>query len=399
MTPEEVQKNLSRLTDREYQILQLYCDGLTHARIAEIIHRSRENVSSHMLKIRAKLQLTANDEDFLITEYCPFTKGKKPPASIFRRKIKSVAEPEVAPNHVPNVEQKISSDSVSADEKKESSPETEIPIPVEPKGKGVYPTEKDRTKTLRDILIGVAIGAFLVCVLFTIGALALRNVIWPNNQGEIPTAEVTREEVTREVTVVVTNTPEPPGPTPTAREVVVTKEVIVTKEVEKEVTVVVTATPTPGPSSTPTPTQTPTSTPLPEPMSLGDSAEVNGLRLTLDDIRLNTDKNCIVLLFDFKNNAEITVVTRLGTQSITVVDNLGRKWTFNGYGDCSLGCTNTSKRDFISSVKPDDNMPRCGGTWKAFFGAYLTDPNVDEIIITATILDIQDAKWVVPIIN
>ena len=278
MAAKDPRQLISELTETELKVMQLYCKGIEQNDIAAKLFISPGTVRTHMSSIRSKLGV--NKSWKIKEQFCKFLDtGSIPPIQAENAGVNSA-------------------------QKTQPYPEPVTPNPGYIRDANSFPAKKDRTKGLLGCLIGTVIGVILVCILFTVGVWVLRDVIWPSTQGETPTTESIGEKTIREVTVVVTNTPEPLQPSSTAEEAQVTDEVVETKEVIVDVT----ATPTPEPSITPMPTDTPSPAPTPtaliikEPVvEIGEGLDVNGIKVVVDvDIK---PSGYLELLVNVTNNS------------------------------------------------------------------------------------------------
>jgi DNA-binding CsgD family transcriptional regulator len=222
-------KKLANLSGQERRALQLRCEGLEYTDIAEQMHVSVSAIKSYMGRVFLKLELNELPEirrlKDLFEEYCKeLQQAELPPPP---------EEPE-EPVPIPEEVMKM----VDEDETSLTIWEGQI-IHVPDEDPGPQP----RPRWFRRLLVGMVLGALLV-----LGIMSLLRSLVNGSEGtaavasDTPVIAVTEmivvntQEVTREVTRLITTTPEPLGPTATP---------IVQTQI---VTVLVSATPEPVPT-------------------------------------------------------------------------------------------------------------------------------------------------------
>jgi len=228
-------KQLSELTEREREVLRLFCDGLDYKAIGEKLFIAVPTVKTHMGNIYIKLGLCdlppAKRKIVLAEKYCPLLrKAELPPGP-----PDETDEPEPVPEPVMKV--------VEEDERAivPWRPPRPPVIIIEPL-REIEPLPRPRPRRLPWLLVGMVLGALLlVGIIYVVGRFL----------GTEEPPVVKYIEVTRGVIVEVTSTPAPPQPAPVPT--VQTQEATATREQD---------TPTIAPPS-PTPTPTPTPRPLP----------------------------------------------------------------------------------------------------------------------------------------
>jgi len=231
MYEDELRRRLATLSQRERQVLILVCSGHSYKEIAKILFISVPTVKAVMGRVYVKLaldQLERSKRPAVLHQlYCPLLRGE------------DIPPPPVEPEHEEAVPEAVIG--MVEEDERAIIPYVRgeiVPIP-EIKGEGT------KKKSPWGLLLGVILGALLA----SLGYLGYSRFI--NPQTERSGQEVTQIAVQdtavpvveeREITVIVSATPEPPSPT--------------LAPVVQEKIVVVTATPPPA-----TPLPPPTSTP------------------------------------------------------------------------------------------------------------------------------------------
>lgn len=402
---EILRKRLATLTEKERQVLQAFYDALDSSpaiaklydTIGKKLHLGESTVKTYMGRICIKLGIDElelhplRQKIALYQAYYPLLKkAELPPAP-----LEETAEPEPLPESVIRMVEELERALVLGEQ---TVPETV--------GEPQPSSQPKRSQWLRWLLVGVILGT-LVTVCLTAGVIfAFRGLLWGE---ETPQAQATPappgeyREGTPEVTVEVIPTLTPPQPTPTSEEVVV-----VVTATPQDTPTPAPPTPTPAPTDTPvppTPTSMPTAT-VPEdtpPGSIleeGESWQQNNVRLRLDKVKLDAPRECVTLMFNLFNDTDHTIVVTINSQNFSVVDNLDRKWRFSSIGFCTYGCSGRDE-EIVDTVEASERFRTEGcDTWKASFNAFLTDTNVNEIIVTVDGLpEISNARWRIPIYN
>ena len=222
-TRDEELEKLSKLTDRERQVLRGFCEGVDQDDVSAALNIVVATVKTHIKNVRIKLEvdhLQPGKQDQIIRErYCPLIRDMEP----WPPKIPAEEPP-----------QNMNSTNVG--------PTTPI--------QGSHRGWRILALILIALALGIFVGIFLGArLLGQLGSAQTPNLVSDNTR--IVTKEVP-------VTMVISTTPEPTKP---ASAPVIQRETIIVQQV---ITAVVTATPPPTQpaTSTPLPSDTPTPAPL-----------------------------------------------------------------------------------------------------------------------------------------
>jgi hypothetical protein len=391
---------LSLLTELQLEILRLRCKGWEILRIAEELYVSEGTVKRELGHIYVGLglnKLTTKVERYkaLFEIYCPALKEAElpPPAP-------EPEEPEPIPESVMEMVDEFERPFAAWEQ-------TSLGATAE-----TQPTSQPK-QLWRWLLAGAIVGSCSAVILAVAIIFALRGLLWPTEMPQATqVAAVEPVEVTREVIVEVTSTPAPPQPTPTPEPTVAATATPTPTPTPTPVP----PSPTPAPTETPTPTSTSTSTPTPTdtlvptpttpentpPGSIlaeGESWRQNNVRLRLDEVYLDAARGCTTFMFNLFNDTDHTIVVTLNSENFSVVDNLDRKWRFSSIGLCTYGCSGRNA-EMADTIEAGERFRTEGcDTWKASFDAFLTDTNVDEIIVTVNVSEVSNARWRIPIYN
>jgi len=385
-------KQLSKLTERQREVLRLFCDGLDYKSIGEKLFIAVPTVKTHMGNIYIKLDLDhlppAERRVKLIEKYCPLLrKAELPPAPPDATEV---------PEPVPEPVMKI----VEEDERALVPWERpRPPMVIEPQPREIIeylPKPLPQPRRLRWLLTGMVLSALLIVAIFyKLGGFPRTGDPPVVVVTAIPSVQDTGAPLSGIGTVEAGITPAPSQPTLIS--VVQTR--VVTPKVEITVEEV-TATPhdTPKPASPP-PTLLPTptvskDTPPESILAEGDSWRQNDVRLKLEETNFNTSKECMSLEFDLINDTDHELIVIVTEESFSVEDNLGRRWRLAMLSGGSHYCREGWIDDLSDAVAVGDHF----GSWRVAFIGFVTDTSVDEVIVTVDGLSqISNARWRIPI--
>jgi DNA-binding CsgD family transcriptional regulator len=315
MASDDPIENLSRLTERQLEVLRLVCDGLKYKDIGARLYITEAAVKSHMANIYIRLELEAVPASqrklLLFQVYCQ---------ALHEGKISPVVEESGEPEPVPEeVIQMVEQDEISI-------------VPYRPKPsqiikvKPLDPEPPPRRRSC-SFMIGIISGMVIT--------VALGLIIWRvlDAIGLFPPASPTEVVMTiAPPTAEPSGVPELPSPTPLITEVIV----------------VVTATPLPATETSPAPTDTPLPpteipTPTPQPntpagshLQPGETWKQDGFHLTLDKVEFDEffGAGIIRLEFSVTNRTGAPISIALDRQDITVQTNNGT--VFPQFGNTSI---------------------------------------------------------------
>jgi DNA-binding CsgD family transcriptional regulator len=394
MSSENPLSQLAQLTERQREVLRLFCSGLDYKAIADRLFIAVPTVKTHMGNIYVKLGTyhlpPPRRKIVLVQQYCPLLKTEGlPPAQ-----PDAAEEPEPVPESVMRM--------VEEDEKALIPWEPRQPVTII-EAQPVRVIERlppPRPKWLPWLLVGVVLGTLLAAC-STAGVIyAFRGLLWAQEEPQAtPAPKAEYGEVATEVTTA------PVLPAPTSEAIV---EATATLQDTLAFTPLPTDTPLP-PTPTPTPTDTPIPTPIIPPdtppgtiLEVGEAWRQNGVRVKLEEVRLFPSGEAIALMFNLFNDTDHEIVVTINEDQFTLEDNLGRRWRLCSLATGYLGCGDW---DFINeyseTVRPGKRFPTPGyDSWKVSFAGYVTDTNVDEVIVVVDGLSqITNARWRVPIYN
>jgi DNA-binding CsgD family transcriptional regulator len=370
MSKQDFPTRLSQLTERQYEVLELFCAGLDDRAIADKLCLAETTVRKHMHDIRR--QLGAADNVEIMRKYCPLLRGEEPPPA--------TTDEAGQPEHEPEL----------------GMPRNEKLFLQEP--------EPPRPNRYLLLLMGVILGACLVVASTACLLYAFREALGMGTAPQVTQVLVGED---RKVTVEVTSVLAPTQPTITSGADV--SPTVADTATPQNTETPVPPSPTPEPTYTPvppTPTPIPTDTPIPTPtvppdtppgsvLEVGDSWRQNGVRLKL--IETNLSSECVSFSFDFYNETNHQMVVEIDPEAFSVRDNLGQQWELVSISDWTICDTRGIYVEKQSeTVDPGDNY---GAHWFGFKGP-VTDSRVNEVVITVEkISQISNARWRVPIYN
>lgn len=377
MASEEVLRKLSRLTQRERDVLWLRCEGLDQRAISQRLYISVPTVRNTMGRILAKLEIDqipqAQRTKELFETYCPALRGEElsPPPP-------EPPQPEPVPDEV--IER------VEEDEKAlvlwqgaQLDPPAQHVITIP---RHDPPGDRGRGRSFSWLISGLIIGIALMLVGFWV-----RDLL---RQGEIETREplptsVPTVLVTEIVVVSPTAAPTVPTLTPLVEKVVVTQMVTATPDpdasttivpvlervITEEVTVVVTAT------SPPTPTE-PVNTPNDAVLEVREWWKTNGVWLRVSEVGFADDARISILLemWNQTDNQLIFEWTMAG--NFTLTDNTGHVYDINYGGGLQGG---------DESYEAGQNKAFSLGAYTytvSYSDRFLFNPSVTDLYLTVT---------------
>ena len=369
MTTRDAAKMLSELTDRQLEILRLYCDGWDYKSIADELYLAEGTVRVHMGNIYQRLELELFNMErrrkLLFEVYCPILKTEP-----IQPSPSTTSTPDPVPDHI----MKMVEDDENAIVPYQSTPIEIIKIPDPPPPD---PENGGRSRIWLGMILGIGIIGVILYALWRSGFI----IIGP------PPTEVS--ELPPEVQVIDDEAePEEIQTSPTS-------------ESRKEV-VVPTST-SPPPTHTQKPTDIPTSTPIPDTqpsavLELGQGWRRNGLILTLVDTSISTSntKECrLGLGFYIENQTSSSVILNVRTDLFTLMDNLDDRWQNTGL-DRTSHCPDYIDRTYTDEIDLGDKS----STFFIGFRGPITNKSVDYVIVTVgSLLGFDGAQWKIPIIN
>ena len=308
-------ENLSRLTERQLEVLRLVCDGLKYKDIGARLYITEAAVKSHMANIYIRLGLEAvpasQRKILLYNVYCQ---------ALHEERISPVVEESGEPEPVPEeVIQMVEQDEISIVPYRPKPPQIIEVIAPRPK-----PAPRRRSCSF---IIGIISGVVIT--------VALGLVLWRvlDVIGFFPPAAPT-EVVTTIAPPMTEPSPVPvlPSPTPLVTEVVVV--VTATPPPATETSPAATDTPLP-PTEVPSPTPQP-NTPAGSHLQAGETWKQDGFHLTLDKVEFDEffGEGIIRLAFSVTNRTGAPISIALDRQDITVQTNNGS--VFPHFGNMSI---------------------------------------------------------------
>lgn len=240
-------------------------------------------------------------------------------------------------------------------------------------------------RTLRQIGLPSFAATMLV-----IATLACGGEVAPTEVREATSPPPATEEQPEQPTQP-TSTPEP---TPTPIVVVVTAT-------PQDTPTPVPPTLAPAPTNTPVPPAptVPKDTPPGSILEVGESWRQNGVRLKLEEVRFFPNSECLTLAFNLFNETDHEIIVTIEEQDFYAEDNLGRRWQLFTLTASGVWCQKGWISDLTDIVAAGDRFRTTGyDYWKVAFSGFLTDTNVDQVIVTVDGLSqIANAKWRIPI--
>jgi hypothetical protein len=384
-------EKLSTLTERQREVLRLFCDGLTYKTIGEKLFIAVPTVKSHMGNIYVKLDLfdlpPPKRRIRIAEQYCPLLRD----VDLSPAPPDETDEPEPVPEPIMRM--------VEEDERAIVLWEPKLPAIIEPQSREIVKYQPIKSPPIppprrsRWLLVGMILGALLIVSI----VYEFSGEQWAEEplQDTTKVPVVENREVTHEVTVVVTATPAPPQPTLTS--IVQTQEATVAWE----------DTPTPAPPTpipaSPTPTHLPTPT-VPENttpgsiLEIGDSWRQNGVRLRLEEVSLSPRHECLTLMFNFFNDTDHVIVVTIEEEDFSARDNLDRRWRLITISEGGTACRNGWISELSQAVEPGERFRLSYNAWVVSFTGFVSDTSVNEVIVTVDGLSqISNARWRIPI--
>lgn len=383
MASKEVIQKLSKLSEREREVLRLVCADLEYKEVAKQLYISLSAVKAEMARVYLKLELDQLPRDRrrlkLFEVYCPALDeadlAPPPPEA-----EEPIPVPEEVERMVEEDERALARWGQTLPARLRAEAEADAPpyvitIPSRPGAHG-----EGRPHPFRWIGLGLLLGALIIMsllfILDRVGVGRAPQAISPPATLIVPVTAV----------VIVTTTPAPPPPTPLP----VVQQVVVTHT--QVITVVVTATPLPA-TSTPRPTATPTepaNTPEDAVLEVGEWWKANGVWLRVSEVEFRTyAPNFLIVSLELWNQTGDRLLfewTVSGSFSLT--DNTGHKYLLVDGEDKEI-------------YEPGELYPLYQGPYASTFSSgddFLFNASVTELYLTVTNLSrISYARFRIPV--
>jgi len=371
MFPNDPLEGLSQLTERQREVLSLFCAGLVYRDIAEKLVVAEATVKSNMGTIDEKLgldSLPSNQRRKVIYEVCCPALSEAAPAPIGGR-----SEPEAVPDSVAKM--------VEEDERAivpwQPAPLVAPPEPIEVRPRSV------RAIRLRWMVFGMILGVILISVFF----YAFGDLIFPVPEVSLPEPEVMVTVVEKPVEVPVEVTVE--VPVEVERTVVVTAEPGPTSP-PQIVEIVITATPLPTPDPTPIPTE-PVNTPPDAILEVGEWWKHEGVWLKTSEVEFGSSSYIEIRIELWNKTGNDLIFEWSPTGNFALIDNTDHRYAFEWYSQSQTGVNTT--------VIPAGELMQLhhvhyGSPAVTFDDAHFFDANVTDLYFNINDLSrVPNARW------
>ncbi len=319
--PNDPLEGLSQLTERQREVLALFCAGLVYSDIAEKLVVAESTVKAHMGNIYEKLgldMLPPAQRRRVIYEVCCPALSEAAPAPIGGK-----AEPEAVPNKIAQM--------VEEDERAiVVVPPAPLVTPAEPLE--VRPRSVGAIR-FRWMVFGLILGAILVSGLI----FAFSDLIFPQPEPIMPEPEVVVTVIEQPVEVPVEVTVE--VPVEVERTVVVTAEPGPTSP-PQIVEIVVTATPLPTDIPTPIPTE-PVNTPPDSILEVGEWWKHEGVWLKVSEVEFGSSSYIEIRIELWNKTGNDLIFEWSPTGNFSLIDNTDHRYEFEWYSKSQTGVNNT----------------------------------------------------------
>ncbi len=327
--PNDPLEGLSQLTERQREVLSLFCAGLIYRDIAEKLVVAEATVKAHMGNIYQKLgldSLPSNQRRKVIYEVCCPALSEAAPAPTDGR-----SEPEAVPDSVAKM--------VEEDERAivpwQPAPLVAPPEPIEARSRSV------RAIRLRWMVFGMILGAILVS-----GSIfAFRDLIFPQPEIIMPEPEVMVTVIEKPVEVPVEMTVEVPVEMTVEVPVEVERTVVVTAEPgptspPQIVEIVITATPLPTQIPTPIPAE-PINTPPDAILEVGEWWKHEGAWLKVSEVEFGTSSWIEIRIELWNKTGNDLIFEWSPTGNFALIDNTDHRYAFEWYSQSQTGVNKT----------------------------------------------------------
>jgi DNA-binding CsgD family transcriptional regulator len=365
MFPEDPLEGLSQLTERQREVLQLVCDGLSYKDIAVILVVAEATVKAHMGNIYQKLGLDllppAQRRKLIYEVCCPGLGDAPPPVP-----EESVVEPEAVPDKVARMVEEDERAIVPWQPAPLVAPEEIIEVRPRPV----------RAIRLRWLVFGMILGVILASGFFYAFGDQIFGEISTSEQEVVGMETVVEKlvEVTVEVekTVVVTAEPGPEQPT----------------SPPQIVEVIVSATPLPTPVPSPIPTE-PVNTPPDTILEVGEWWKHEGVWTKVSEVEFGSSSTVEIRIEFWNKTGNDLIFEWSPTGNFSMIDNTNHRYEYEWYSQSGVN----------SEVIPTGELVQLHHTFYGdpavtFDDSHYFDANVTDLYFTiADISRLPFAQW------